>query len=535
MPLKLSDIDQSKIIFTGKQSETLDQSSSSKPQGSFMERFLSIPTQFGVGVGSAIGRGGLGLAELGLKGAEFGARKIGAENTADFLKHASQKPDLIAREIYDKPFADKKDTASRKAGEFIGIGAQFMAPTSSILKGQQALQVLAKPLTSATQGVPVLGGLTRAGVGASARFVPEALGSGAVELARTGGDLESAKEAGILSGGGVTLMAGAGSLARATFWPELQSSVTRALGIQGKTTGGRILPEVQKKATGLGIIKKYAHETGFEPKNATFQSTIEAWNTTRKYIYSKYSAISGQAGDDIAFSVEPIVNKLKLITQGKRTSVYKNAAQEKINDLVSNFAINEGSGAPRFLKNNAKDIEIYLKDLYEEAGATLAGRSDKAHGTVAATVAAELRKMLDDAIEGASGPMYHQLRSEYSALKSIEDDLVRQFQKEARQVGGGLTDYVNIFNSGDIMAGVITAQPGLVGKGVAQGLIANTFRALKQTDRYLRRSFDLVDGKNAGPVSQRFFGSPVAGMLSENEMRFINQLNKTQPRLKKDK
>ena len=64
--------------------------------------------------------------------------------------------------------------------------------------------------------------------------------------------------------------------------------------MQGKTTGGRILPQVEKKVAGLGVIKKYSPiikvkddlgiEKSFNPKNASFHETLQAWNQARKQI-----------------------------------------------------------------------------------------------------------------------------------------------------------------------------------------------------------------------------------------------------------
>ena len=472
----------------------------------------------GIGIGTEVGKTGLGLSQLALKAA---SKVTGSE----FLGEAAEQTKELSQKLYKKPFEKELKTTTGKAGQLTGIAATFMAPSSKIVSGQKILSALTKPLSGGSR-------LAQFGTKVVSRAIPEAISDFAVELTRTGGDVEKAKFAGITGGIASGVLTSIGSAARATFWPELKDSTTRALGVQGKTTGGRILPQVEKKVAGLGVIKKYSPiikvkddlgiEKSFNPKNASFHETLQAWNQARKQIYNSYSEISASLGDDVAVDISTIADDLSNIVNSPRTSTYKNAAQSILNDLVDNFGnVTKGEFDGTFRKIKPKDMETFLSDLYNEAGSTLAGRSDKAHGEIAAATASKIREFLDNVIESSSGSQYGQLKGEYSALKSIEQDLVRRFQQEARRMGGGLTDYVNLFSSGDVIAGIMTGQPALIAKGTAQTGFGAFLKHLKRPDRYLQRAFNLIDSKNVGDISARMFGTSDEA-LSSAERRIIN-------------
>lgn len=475
---------------------------------------------FGARLGGAVVQSGLGISELALKAAEKVTGKAGLKAPSEFLGKAAGSAKELREDVFGERLREKFGGTSGKLGEFTGIGATFLAPTKSIVSAQKVITALTGS-----------GKLARTGA-TLGRAAIEGIGSGLTELARTGGDVEAAKEAGKYGFGISAGLQGLGGLARATFWPDLARSATRALGIQGKTTGGRILPQVEKKVAGLGVLKKYAPEVTvkdahnfemkFNPTKATFHEVLQAWNKTRQNIYGKYSVISEQLGKTTDIDISKIGDGLSEVVSGARTGAYKTAAKNILEDLVDNFGqVDDVGKFVGFRSVKPKDLETYLSDLYNEASATLAGRSDKAHGELAAATAQHLRSYLDDAIEKVSGTEYKALREEYSALKAVEQDLVRRFQQEARQVGGGLTDYVNLFSSGDIIGGILFNQPQQVAKGLTQGIMGRLFQNLKRPDRYLQRAFKLIDEKNVSSAVQRMFGT--TGRLSAQEQKLLGE------------
>lgn len=537
--MKLSDLDKSEYQFTNLQQPQSGGISSSIPSfipgSNVLNKAITPLSRIGATFGAEIGKAGLGLGETLLKGGQSLAGKISPEMAKTF-EAPIKATQNIKKGVFETPFEQEKSTISGKFGQFLGISAPFVAGTPAITRGQGILANILQPVKT----VKGLGTLSQA----ASQAVPEALVTGATQFGISGGDKEGAKEAAMFAGAGSAGFSALGSLARATFFPELKNSVTRALGIQGKTTGGLAEPLVDKKIAGLSVLNKYAPEIkvkdaggiekNFKPTEATFDETLQAWNTARKNIYSKYHAISSQlsksdfvdkAGETIpvGIDVEEVANNLNAVINSPRTSPYKDAARSILKDLVENFG-EVKNGAIKFKKTAPDQIESFLSDLYVPASSIFQGKGDRAYAEIAAGASRGIRNLLDNAIESAAGPQYTQLRSEYSALKSIEDDLVRRFQQEARQLGGGLSDYANIFSSGDIIAGVISQNPQFIAKGLGQNAFITFLKKLKQPNRYLQRAFKLLDKSDASGISQRLFGGAGGRALTEQDQKMADTI-----------
>ena len=143
---------------------------------------------FGGGLGGAVAGAGFGLSELALKAA---AKVTGSQ----FLGQAAGVAKELREEVGKTPDVE---TVSGKIGEFAGIGATFLAPSRQLLSAQKITSALAEPITK----LPYVGRLA----GFGARALPEAVGAGAVEYGRTGGDIESAKTAALFTAGGMGVL-----------------------------------------------------------------------------------------------------------------------------------------------------------------------------------------------------------------------------------------------------------------------------------------------------------------------------------------
>jgi hypothetical protein len=129
--------------------------------------------------------------------------------------------------------------------------------------------------------------------------------------------------------------------------------------------------------------------------------------------------------------------------------------------------------------------------------------------------------MMDDVIEESTGAQYQATRSQYAALKSLEDDLVRKFQQDARSIGGGLPEYTGAFASGDIIGSALSLDPAQFAKGATLGTFSLLKRKLSNPERFLRRSFDLIDDVPSD-LSLRIWGGSKA--LSEKEAKLAGDV-----------
>jgi hypothetical protein len=382
----------------------------------------------------------------------------------------------------------KANAPGEGTGKFIGTAAQYLLPTSKITKGQQVLGAAASRL-------PRTAGLQLAGK-AAARFIPEAAGTGAVAFVRSGGDLEQTKDEALLAGGFSVGLGALGGLARSTYWPTLDDSVTKALGVQGKKSGGVALQQTAQKVSGLQVLKNRAKDltvsmedgakAAFDPQNASYSTTLQAWKQAREKVFNEYTEMANKAGEKATLDMSPIRQQIADALDAPILSVEKNAVRSLLRDFDEIFK--DPSNV------DMQVAERFVKSLNENTvQGFFTGTSDAASSKVNAGTSRLIREMMDDVIEETTGAKYQATRSQYAALKSLEDDLVRKFQQDARSIGGGLPEYTGAFASGDIIGSALSLDPAQFAKGATLGTFSLLKRKLSNPERFLRRSFDLID------------------------------------------
>lgn len=495
MALKLSDLDTSQYQFT-------DKKQAKKSSG-----ILGTAKNLAIGGAKSAGELALGIGQIG--------RKI--QNAAG-LNLGNKLSSVDAQgSVFDNERAEnirnttlKPEGGAQKVGKFVGDAAQYLVPTSKIAKGQRILG-------AAASKVPTK--LGRGVAGASARFVPEAIGTGAVAATRSGGDLEQAKTEALFAGGASVGLGAIGSMARSSYWPDLSSSVSKALGSQGKKSAGVALKDTAQQISGLQVLKQRAPKLSvtlddgskgiFDPKEASYSTTLQAWKEARNQVFEEYSSLSAKAGEKATVNLKEVRDMIEAGLDAPVLDIEKNAVRsilqsfDNVFDDVGNVDIKK---AERFVKSLNENT---VQGLYT-------GTSDAASSKVNAGTARLIRDVLDDAIEEATGSQYQALRSDYAALKSLENDLVRKFQQNMRSIGGGLAEYTGAFASGDLVGSALSLDPAQFAKGATVGAFALLKRRLSNPERFLRRSFDLVDNAPSN-LSQRIWGGSAALTASEQK------------------
>lgn len=472
-------------------------------------------TSAGVGIGRSIGKAGLGLGQVFLKGANIVGNTLGTgQNQYDPLIKGIED---IKTNVFDKPFETISKSSAGKLGEFTGDVAQFVAPTSQITKGQQFLSgISSQTLKNAPKVVQYAGSL-------ASQIIPEALVSGAVEYGRTGGDLEKAVDTAKFSGIASGALKGVGDIYKSLYSPELMESSLKALGVTGKKSGGKALNVGEQYVDGLKVLSREAKgakikdingvDKVFEPTKASYDDTLKAWDLAREKMYNQYHALALKTGKlNTAEPLSQIETALKNLSEQSITTNELNAVRTVLRDLRRNFGIlssEKGKTVFKGFKNNipAVDLERFLKSLNKQSASIFSGSSDKAIGEVSAMTSRQIREFMDEAIEKATGSQYQSLRSDYGALKDIEEALVNQWKKNARKVGGGLGDYVNMFGSGDVIAGLLTGNIPQATTGVTVRLLSGIRKTLVDPERYLRNSFKLIEGAKPSQLGSRVFGA----------------------------
>lgn len=487
MPLKLSQIDTNQL----KEVEA-PKTGLSAGTGTFAK---------GVGVGAvkSVGELALGVGQLGRGIQNKLGLNIGNQTSSPFDTQNAER----IRETTLKANAPGQGT-----GKFLGTAAQYLMPTSGIVRGQQILG-------TAARSVPTMAGRLTAKAGA--RFLPEAVGTGAVSYLRNGGDVDEAKKDAVLAGGFSVGLGALGGLARSTYWPALDDSVTKALGVQGKKSGTAALKQTAQKTAGLKVLKDRAKnltvtlddgtKAAFDPNNASYSTTLQAWNKARQNVFNEYTTLSKKAGVDSTVDLAGVRDQIAAALDAPILGIEKRAVRSLLKDFDNVFQNPKTA--------DLQTAERFVKSLNENTvQGFFSGTSDAAASKVNAGTAKLIRDLMDDVIEQSTGGQYQGLRSQYAALKSIEDDLVRKFQQDARSIGGGLPEYTGAFASGDIVGSALSLDPAQFAKGATLGTFSVLKRKLSNPERFLRRSFDLIDD-TPKDLPLRIFGGQKALSASD--------------------
>ena len=240
------------------------------------------------------------------------------------------------------------------------------------------------------------------------------------------------------------------------------------------------------------------------PKTAA--QAAQAIDQAKKIVYKKYNDMAVAAGDaGASFKSNKIFSRLDEIAQAPDEVIPKNDPRLKWDESIRRYAhdmkasVAELDGAsPEIIEARIKDLNNSLKGYYE-------GRTAAAKAQIDGSVAQAMREELDANITGAVGDGYQALKNQYGALKSIEKEVNHRAIVNARKNTAGLTDLTDVFTGGELVAGVMTANPALIAKAVAGREIKEHIKKFNDPDLYVERMF-----KRAYGLPEAVSGSTVA-------------------------
>lgn len=352
-------------------------------------------TDFGVGVGSAIGKTGFGLGEAALKGAGYVAGKLGDDKGKKVLQDLAGGVKKISTAIYDQPqFLEARQSIPGMTGTGVGNIAAFVAPSSKVTKAQSLI-------TKGVSAIPAVGKgaqVARGTLGILGRAVPEAVSAGGITLAQTGGDTEQAKRNALIGGGLSVGLGTAGAAYRATKSSPLASSFLSA------TSG------IPKGAT--DIAQKFG-----VTKNATPEKALQDVRGGVR----EYRGMLSKFYDD---GVEKVAETYK----GTRTGLNENQIKQ-LTKVADEFGID-----PKLIPQNlnsfsAKEGLSLMKALNEPKGlAVLASPK----GSVLRALKDDIRAHIVKSFGGDEGAVASLLK-DYSTKKQVldaADDIVKAYNKK---------------------------------------------------------------------------------------------------------
>ena len=229
-------------------------------------------------------------------------------------------------------------------------------------------------------------------------------------------------------------------------------------------------------------------EAGRLPKSV--REFAESINQSKKQIYDEYNTLAKQAGKEggsvnigkISGELDKVVNNKALQISHPEAIKYAEGLKER---FIATGKIDTETAEQLVQNYNTSLTSFYRNPTYESAS----------RAAIDAGIVNSIRKELDSVIEGLTGSEYQILKNKYGALKTIEQDVVRSANGEAKKNLQGLIDYTDIFSGGDIVSGILSLNPALFTKGVVQKSIKEFFKIQNNPNRAIEQLFKRVDGE----------------------------------------
>lgn len=486
----------------------------------------------GVGIGSSIGKAGLGLGQTFLKGANVISNIALNVGLSDAPKDQfNQNIDILERgkeKVFTEPFKQRLDTISGKTGEFVGATVPFFATGGAVTKSQQFLQGATQKTVQSLakqEGVKrVLGSFVKG----ATDVLPEAVVQGATEFGVSGGDVGRATFAGVGAGlfSGLTHV-GSG-IFRAVVPQTAKEATARALGFSRKmtlkdaATGKQLndsidaLTTLNNLADDIKVFDENGIEKTFVPTQATITELPQALYQAKNKVYDMYSKIAEEAGDAGASvgqkDFNRLISSLDKYSEAGYTESYSNKARQIVNSIMRYGKVNPRDGAIYF--PNVQPAR--LQKLVESINKDVNPGSDAAGAIVARDASQTLRAILDDKIAQATGEQYQTIRNAYEQLKVIEQPIINLYKKVLRSSGMSLSnDWVNGISAVDAIMGLVSMNPEQLARAGATQVVKKLIQKLRiagtDPEVNLQRAFKLLRGEADAPASSlkaRFTNTP---------------------------
>lgn len=259
----------------------------------------------------------------------------------------------------------------------------------------------------------------------------------------------------------------------------------------------------------------------------TINELDQAIKQTKKLVFEEYDALAKQAGGAGAqVDLGPIGKQLDEVIGNKALRITNPEVIKYAEDLrdrlvnVNSTALPGKTGqmvepalldtetVQALIQNYNNNLQAFYRNPSYESASKAA---------VDAGVANNLRKALDEAIEGATGKEYQALKDQYGALRAIEDDVVGAAARDAKKNVKGLLDYSDIFTSGQMVGGILSLNPAMFTKGALERGIKEYFVFLNDPNRAVSNIFDLLDTADTKPFVPKsatfnYLQNPKAGL-----------------------
>lgn len=274
---------------------------------------------------------------------------------------------------------------------------------------------------------------------------------------------------------------------------------------------------INENKAGLSFVDDATGETVTGTAPRTLKEMADSLEQTKNRIYHQYDTVARQAGEaGVKVETLPIANQLEEVINNKALQLSHPEAVTYAQSVRQRF-IQAGDLDATVAQDVIKNYNNSLQSFYRNP--TPEGMTRNA---VDSLMVNNIRKALDEGIEGVTGAQYQVLKNQYGSLKAIERDIMRATLRDARKNSKGLIDYTDIFSGGQVVSGILSGNPAAIASGVTQKSISAYFKFLNNPNRAVKQMFESADKLTKKsptiPVSTRKTLPPATSNLRSNQV-----------------
>lgn len=292
--------------------------------------------------------------------------------------------------------------------------------------------------------------------------------------------------------------------------------------IRGKENLGQVEKYKSNASEAVNVITqnkdnlKFKDEVGETIQGRTPESLQEfsdAITQTKESIFKQYDTLAKEAGDK-GLKVDPkgLTTELDAVINDRALQLSNPEAVKYAESVKERFG-NAGELTAEEAQNVVKNYNNSLQAFYRNP--TPEGLTRNA---VDALMVNQIRKSLDEGIEGLTAGGYQDLKNQYGALRTIEKDVLNATLRDARKNTAGLIDFTDILTGGQLVTSLATLNPaGLAGAATQFG-IKNFLKYLNNPNRQVQKMFktsEKLQDKGKGYFEQAVT-EPAVGMSIKN-------------------
>lgn len=241
-------------------------------------------------------------------------------------------------------------------------------------------------------------------------------------------------------------------------------------------------------------------DKAFEPTKTNFIELPQALQQTKKAVYDAYTKVATDAGDaGVNFGQKDFVDLKASLAKydGKGYTPAFSAKAKQLSEALDRYGtVNPKDGQVYFKNTSPNEIQ----DLIQQINTDVNPLSDKAGSQVATDFSQALRGKLDAKLEASGNPNYQELRTQYSKLKSVENDVITRYKKALRE-SGAKPDLVDHITSMDALYGLLSGNIAHLGAGLTIKGLRATLNKVFGPEASLQRTFKLL-GKDSEAVAK---------------------------------